>query len=123
MATSFFAGAFFSGEFFNTPAPVTVTKGWIQGEKKRRKKEEESWQERIEAKERLREAIRFAIDGPEEVKEVVLKHAEIAKPLSEATVDYSALLADVQALGTLMAYYQAELKRLDDEEDEEFLLL
>ena len=106
-----------------TPPVVTVTKGWIQGEKKRRKKEEESYQERIEARERLREAIHFAIDGPKEVKEVVLQYAEASKPLSASSVDYDSILEDAKSLRILMAYYKAEMQRIEDEEDEEFLLL
>lgn len=106
-----------------TPPVVTVTKGWIQGEKRRRKKEEESYQERIEARERLREAIQFAIDGPQEVKEVVLQYAETSKPLSVSSVDAYAIEEDVKSLRILMAYYKAEMQRIEDEEDEDFLLL
>lgn len=109
-------------QFGVIPTP-TVTKGWIQGEKRRRKNEEKANQERIEARERLREALRFAIDGPQEVQEIVLKHAEPSKPLSVSTVNQDAILADVKALSALMKYYRAEVQRIEDEEDEEFLLL
>lgn len=103
--------------------PVVVTKGWIQGEKRRRKNEEASYQERVEAQERLREAIQFAIDGPQDVKEVVLQYAEVSKPLSASSVDYDSILEDAKSLRILMAYYKAEMQRIEDEEDEEFLLL
>lgn len=87
MATSFFGGAFFSGEFFNTPAVIVI--GGHSGKKKRRNEVAES----IEKDRRIREERRQALDGaiqqvlPPPAVEAIQASAEpavAAKPAARA---------------------------------------
>lgn len=121
MATSFFGGAFFSGEFFNSVSPDVID--YHDGVDERRKRDEEK---RL-AKERLREQIRLAMFGPdaEEVRAELTPYAEPseAKPFWQ-TVDVEAVAERIGKLVVLRdAIRRAEYEMMLDAEDEEIILL
>ena len=108
--------------------------GWLSEEELRRRRlartkaDEEELQAKKEARERLREQIRLAIDGPmeEEVIEAVLPHMEEGKPFTPELhyIDWEAMLRDVEAVERIrMAAYLARERQLQEEDDEEVLLL
>lgn len=122
MATSFFGGAFFSGEFFNSVSPDVID--YHDGGDERRKKRDE---EKRLAKERLREQIRLAMFGPdaEEVRAELTPFAEPseAKPFWQ-TVDVEAVAERIGKLVVLRdAIRRAEYEMMLDAEDEEIILL
>jgi hypothetical protein len=103
--TTFFGGEFYAGEFFNSaPTPVIIIDTHDGGRRER------GWKKRVEARERLRDQIRFALDGP--------AAAEVLAIVGNGPVDI-ATLADADRK-RIAAAYQAYL---DDEDDVEMLLL
>ena len=134
------ATSFFGGEFFNTPAPPVDTTDTHDG---RRKK---PWHQRIEVSKRdiaeraksyrsdrqkLREDIIFAMDGPieGEVLDVIRSELEPEDFKNFGAEDYEpqlkSLLSQTEALRSIARLVLEEHERMElqDEDDVEFLLL
>lgn len=110
--------AFSSGAFsFGTPSPpvVTTTGGHFLPEKKKK----HNYQERIDARARLRAQILEAIDGPAPIPDVLEPYVEQAKPWMPAAsqVDWGRLYRDFECAESAINEW------LEEDDDEDWLLL
>ena len=119
--THFFTSQFFSGEFFFGGA-VVAAPDTHDGARKRKQ-----WRSQIEAKERLHEQIRIAIEGPD--AEIIEKALEpyAAPQLADAVfvpllerIDWNALTG---AIADIEHELRAAMQRAEDDDDEDFMLL
>lgn len=115
--TSFFGGEFFSGDFFGSGSVIDTHDGF-DTETHKKKKDERA---------RLRDAIRFAISGPEDHGLEQRLEAIATPQVSDSVyvpiadrVNYDRLAADVELYRSVM---QKARREEIDREDEEFLLL
>ena len=118
-ATHFYGSEFFGGEFFFGSTPIVVIDTHDGG--RRRRRDEEFRQARI----RLREQIRLAIDGPDaDILAPALETvaAKGSQPLEER-VDISQLVAQVELLKAVERAAFARYRQEIDDDDEDVLLL
>ena len=123
MATHFFGSAFFGGEFFSGTTPVVTTGGHFLPKKIKPR----DFSPEREARARLREQIREALEGPARqtveaaIKDYVhpQKFDTVYVPL-DSRIDWQKIYDNMQLVETTVLMH---LQMAEDDDDEDFLLL
>lgn len=123
MAISWYGGEWYSSEWYDGAQPIVVI-DTHDGVRKRRR-----WEEQRQARERLREQIRLAIDGPD--AEILVPALErVAKPGPEplaARVQIGDLIAQIELYRAVQratyAAHEARERSIDDDDDEILMML